>query len=91
MKYYTRIGEHAFAFAFERRGDQILAHVSGGEGVAERTLVVDLAMVGDGTAFSMLVDGSCYGAPRWRCSTSANAQRRWSRVRGPRVRSRSAR
>ena len=51
MKYYTRAGDAEREFRFERRGDALLAHCG------ERTFAIDVAAVGDGSAFSLLVDG----------------------------------
>lgn len=51
MKYYTRIGEREREFTFERRGEQLIAHCDG------KAYELDLSMVGDGTGFSLLVDG----------------------------------
>lgn len=51
MKYYTRIRDAVREFEFERKGPELLAHVD------DRTYRVDLSMVGDGTAFSLLVNG----------------------------------
>ena len=51
MKYYTIIDGVEREYRFERRGGELLA-VCG-----DRTLVIDVSMVGDGSAFSMLVDG----------------------------------
>lgn len=51
MKYYTRIGDEERVFRFERVDGRLLAHSDG------RTWHVDLSPIGDGAAFSLLVDG----------------------------------
>lgn len=54
MKYYTRIGDREREFTFERVGERLIAH-SG-----DKSYELDLSMVGDGTAFSLLVDHRSY-------------------------------
>ncbi|MEM7200092.1 MAG: biotin/lipoyl-containing protein [Planctomycetota bacterium] len=51
MNYFTRLDGVEREFRFERRGGQLLAHCG------DRTHVLELSMVGDGTAFSLLIDG----------------------------------
>ena len=51
MKYYTRIGDEEREFTFERKGGRLFAHSDG------KTFELDVSMIGDGTAFSLLVDG----------------------------------
>ena len=51
MKYFTRIGDTERHYSFERRGNFLIAHCG------EQSYEIDLCMVGDGTAFSMIVDG----------------------------------
>ena len=51
MRYFTRVQGLTHEFRFERRGDELLAHCEG------RTVSLDLALVGDGQAFSLLADG----------------------------------
>ncbi|MCB9871310.1 MAG: acetyl-CoA carboxylase biotin carboxyl carrier protein subunit [Planctomycetes bacterium] len=54
MLYYTDIGGRERAFTFQRRGDQLVARCG------DRTYRLDLSMVGDGSAFSMLVDNRSF-------------------------------
>lgn len=54
MKYFTQFGGQQREFTIERHGGQLLAR-SG-----ERTFVLDLSLIGDGGAFSLLVDGKSY-------------------------------
>jgi geranyl-CoA carboxylase alpha subunit len=49
MKYYSKIGDREWEFVFERRGGELLAHYN------DRSWRLDLSMIGDGTAFSLLV------------------------------------
>ncbi|MCC6671899.1 MAG: acetyl-CoA carboxylase biotin carboxyl carrier protein subunit [Planctomycetes bacterium] len=51
MKYYARHGGVTREYTFERRGDQLVAHVDG------KALVVDVSVVGDGGVISLVVDG----------------------------------
>ncbi len=51
MRYFATVGEREFEFAFEAGDGVLLAKVGG------KTLTVDVAPTGDGTAFSILVDG----------------------------------
>ena len=66
MRYFTRVDGVEREFRFERRDGRIVAHTGDGE------RVIDVSMVGDGTAFSMLVDGASHdlviersGATTW--------------------------
>ncbi len=54
MKYLTRLDGVEREFVIERANGQLVAR-SG-----DRTFVLDLALVGDGTTFSLLVDGLSY-------------------------------
>ena len=54
MKYFTEVDGHQGEYRFERRGGRLVAHTPDGE------RVLDVSMVGDGTAFSMLVDGESH-------------------------------
>ena len=54
LKYYTEVGDREWEFTFEHRGEELLATTG------DRTYRLDLSMVGDGTAFSLLVDGRSY-------------------------------
>jgi biotin carboxyl carrier protein len=54
MRYFVKLGEAEREFSFVRRGGELFA-VNGGE---ERR--IDLALVGDGGAFSLIVDGRSY-------------------------------
>lgn len=54
MKYVTRLGGEEREFTIERHGDGVRAR-SG-----DRWFPLDLALVGDGNAFSLLVDGKSY-------------------------------
>ena len=54
MKYFCKLDGQEREFTFERRGDRLCAR-SG-----DREYDVDLALVGDGAAFSLLVDGRSY-------------------------------
>lgn len=51
MRYFTKSFGKEREFRFERRADGLYAHCG------ERTLRLDVRMVGDGGAFSMIVDG----------------------------------
>ena len=50
MKYYTRIGDRERSFTFTREDGVLIATTE------DAVYHLDLAMVGDGTAFSLLVD-----------------------------------
>jgi len=50
VKYFAKIGDREWEFVFERHGDELLAHSD------DHTWRLDLSMIGDGTAFSLLVD-----------------------------------
>lgn len=54
MKYFTAVDGLEGEYRFERRGGRLVAHTP--EGSHE----LDLSMVGDGTAFSLLVDGQSH-------------------------------
>ncbi len=54
MRYFTTVGGQERAISFVRRGGELFAV---GEGFERR---VDLSLVGDGAAFSLLVDGLSY-------------------------------
>jgi biotin carboxyl carrier protein len=54
MKYYAVVGDREHVFTFERQGDRLLAHTG------DRVYEIDLAMTGDGTGFSLLVDGASH-------------------------------
>ena len=54
MKYLTRLDGVEREFTLERHGDRLVAHGGG------RTYALDLALVGDGASFSLLVDGHSY-------------------------------
>ncbi len=54
MKYYTRIGDREREFTFERKGERLIAHSD------DKLYELDLSMVGDGAAFSLLVDDRSY-------------------------------
>ena len=54
MKYYSRIGDREWEFVFERRGGKLFAHCG------EHSWRLDVSMIGDGTAFSLLVDGQSH-------------------------------
>jgi len=64
MRYFTKIGDQEREYRFVRRGDMIEAH-HGGE-----VFELDLSMTGDGTAFSLLVDGASHDCT---CESDANA------------------
>ncbi|MHC4079193.1 MAG: acyl-CoA carboxylase biotin carboxyl carrier protein subunit [Planctomycetota bacterium] len=51
MRYYTKIGDREWEFAFERRGGELFACCG------DHSWRLDLSMIGDGRAFSLLVDG----------------------------------
>jgi len=51
MKYHARIGDREWEFVFERRGGELFARCG------DKCWRLDLSMIGDGTAFSLLVDG----------------------------------
>lgn len=54
MKYVTKLDGEEREFGFERHGETLLARCG------DRQFVIDLALVGDGTTFSLLVDGKSY-------------------------------
>ncbi len=54
MKYHCKLGSTECEFTFERSGERLVAR-SG-----EHEYELDLALVGDGSLFSMLVDGKSY-------------------------------
>ncbi|MCY2958465.1 MAG: hypothetical protein NT107_15670 [Planctomycetota bacterium] len=54
MKYFTKLDGEEHVFEFERRAGKLLAR-SG-----DRTYELNLSLVGDGSAFSLLVDGRSY-------------------------------
>jgi len=54
MKYFTKLDGEQREFTIERHGKGLIAH-SG-----DQTLHLDLSLVGDGAAFSLLVDGRSY-------------------------------
>ncbi len=51
MKYFTRVGDVEREFSFERRDGQLLARCG------DRTYHLDYSAIGDGSTFSLLVDG----------------------------------
>ena len=51
MRYYSKIGDREWEFVFERRGGELFAHCG------DHSWRLDVSMIGDGTAFSLLVDG----------------------------------
>lgn len=54
MKYLTRLGGEEREFVIERHGDALTARCG------DTTYALDLKLVGDGTTFSLLVDGRSY-------------------------------
>jgi len=54
MKYVTKLDGEEREFTFERHGDGLYARCG------DTSYALDLALVGDGTTFSLLVDGSSY-------------------------------
>jgi len=54
MKYLTRLGGEEREFVIERHGDALTARCG------DTTYALDLQLVGDGTTFSLLVDGRSY-------------------------------
>lgn len=54
MKYLTRLGGEEREFVIERHGDSLTARCG------DTTYALDLKLVGDGTTFSLLVDGKSY-------------------------------
>ncbi|MEY3161157.1 MAG: hypothetical protein RIT25_1148 [Planctomycetota bacterium] len=54
MKYHCKLGDREVEVSFERRGGALFARF----GTTEHR--IDLSLVGDGGAFSMLVDGHSY-------------------------------
>jgi biotin carboxyl carrier protein len=54
MKYLTRLGGEEREFVIERHGDALTARCG------DTTYTLDLQLVGDGTTFSLLVDGKSY-------------------------------
>ncbi len=54
MKYVARLGTDEREFVFERRQGRLVARVG------DRTLEIDVAMVGEGEAFSLIVDGRSF-------------------------------
>lgn len=51
MRYFATVDGREFEFHFEASDGVLLAHVG------DRTVTIDVAPTGDGTAFSLLVDG----------------------------------
>lgn len=54
MKYLTRLGGEEREFVIERHGDALTARCG------DTTYALDLRLVGDGSTFSLLVDGRSY-------------------------------
>jgi biotin carboxyl carrier protein len=54
VRYFTKVGGLEREFRFERHGERLLAH-SG-----DRTVELDLQPVGDGSLYSLVVDGRSY-------------------------------
>ncbi|MBL8752301.1 MAG: acetyl-CoA carboxylase biotin carboxyl carrier protein subunit [Planctomycetes bacterium] len=54
MKYTTKLGGVEREFVIERHGDALQARCG------DKTFALDLRLVGDGSAFSLLVDGRSY-------------------------------
>lgn len=54
MKYLTRLGGEEREFVIERHGDALTARCG------DTTYALDLQLVGDGSTFSLLVDGKSY-------------------------------
>ena len=54
MKYLAQFGSEEREFTFERTAEGLVAHCG------DRTFALDLSLVGDGTAFSLLIDGKSY-------------------------------
>lgn len=54
MKYLTKLDGEQREFAIERHGESLRARCG------ERIFELDLALVGDGAAFSLLIDGKSY-------------------------------
>ncbi len=54
MKYLTKLGGVEREFTIERHGDRLIAKCG------DRTCDLDVAMVGDGASFSLLIDGTSY-------------------------------
>ena len=64
MKYLTRFAGEEREFVLERSAGKLVAR-SG-----DRTYAIDLALVGDGTTFSLLVDGRSYGPLKALCEVA---------------------
>jgi biotin carboxyl carrier protein len=75
VKYYTRIGDREQEYRFLRRGGVIEAHCG------DRVFMVDLSMIGDGIAFSMLVDGTSHD-----CVCERDGQETVVMIKGRRIR-----
>ena len=60
MKYYCKVSGQEREFSLTRKGDRLLAVVHGVDGGADRELELDVSLVGDGGALSLLVDGKAY-------------------------------
>ena len=54
MRYFTKVGELLREFQFERQGDRLLARSEG------KTVEIDLQPVGDGSLYSLIVDGRTF-------------------------------
>ena len=54
MKYYTRIGDTERAYAFEHDGDDLVVRTE------DREFRCSQSKIGDGTVFSLIVDGRSY-------------------------------
>ena len=74
MKYYSTIGDSEFEYRFERVGKTLRAHGPDGESV------IDLSLIGDGTAFSILVDGKSHDVIVERAEGSMVVQFRGERI-----------
>lgn len=75
MKYFTRVGGVEREYRFERRGKSFRVHTG------DRVHELDLSMIGDGTAFSLLVDGESHDLVLERVAGAMMVQVQGERIR----------
>jgi pyruvate carboxylase subunit B len=75
VKYFASTAAGEFEFRFEPRNGKLVAHAG------ERTFELDLSTIGDGTAFSLLVDGRSHDLVVEPCDGGVMVQTRGQRLR----------